>query len=267
MINQNLKNEQKEVFFNTPKDLNIGLLFSDMANKFIPKIQCLLHLINRDANKGGYQLNSKNHTWFFGINTIEFSRIIKRLVDNNIIKLVSNHQSGEVSRVYKMVQPFTQSDSNKHVYNSDSFLFIQKFVADNYMVVHPKNSKFIKVAKTKVKKVSTDSRDILIQELRERISQLESMLNITPASIPKRLSIEIDANEPHIKEIQVMGAGVQIEGWNRFANIYNSIEQGELHLNFVNPTLTGKFNIEYRGAYLCFDKTCNNYKPYIKFLN
>ncbi|MGY4539199.1 hypothetical protein ACVW0P_003633 [Mucilaginibacter sp. UYNi724] len=148
-----LPTEKNEVFFNTPKDLNIELLFADMPNKFIPKVQCLLHLINKDSLTGGYQLNAENHIWFFGLKDAELSQMVERLIDNEIIERVSKHKSGEVSRVYKMVNPYTRDDSIKHIYPKDKYLFIQKWVVDGYVVKGSKYTAYIRPEKN-VKNVS-----------------------------------------------------------------------------------------------------------------
>src|SRR4051812_23121521 len=100
-----------EVYFNIPKSFNIPDAFRDMPNKVIPKVECILWLINRDTPTGGYQCNAENHTSFFGLKDAEFSAIMNRLVKHNIIKVTSNYQSGEVSRFYKMVTPYTRDES------------------------------------------------------------------------------------------------------------------------------------------------------------
>ncbi len=206
-------NEVKTIYLNTPKELNLQLLFSELKPVFIPKIQFLIHQINFNHSKGGFQLNIKNHSWLLGIKDGELSSIIAKLVDNDIIIKTGNHQQGKKSNKYSMVNPFNVADKDKvlqHTYQVDKYLFLQKWVIDGFVVKAQKDSAFIKVVKSSSSRYpDADARiDELTynnRELQERIKKLEAELTALRVEEPivNKIGVSVALKQAKTEDVEM----------------------------------------------------------------
>ena len=144
-------NDCTEVHFNTPKNINFELLFSDLKPKDLIKIQFLIHQINFFTRKesNGYQLHIKNHSGFLGIKDGELTAILTRLVDNGIIKVTSKgSKKSQRSNTYAMVEHYGINESNTHTYQVSKYQFLKKWIADGYIVKAKKDSAYVKADNT-----------------------------------------------------------------------------------------------------------------------
>lgn len=163
-------NEDNIVIFNTPAGYNFEALFSGLSIKFKPKVDFLIHQINFFDNKGGYQVNSKNHRWFFGIKGTELAMMLRRLVDSGIIKLVTNYNPGNRSNTYRMVNAFNSASQStqKNFYYAQQILFVEKWIQDGYIVKNEVTSTFKKERKM--------TNAALIAEQQKQITDLQAKL-------------------------------------------------------------------------------------------
>lgn len=174
-------NEAKQVSFNIPKAVNFELLFNDISPVYLPKIHFLINQINFNTNNNrAYQLNTQNHKWFLGINGKDLTTIVNRLLDNEIIKRVGFAKKGKVSNAYQMVQSFDVKNMDESIsitYPVSKYIFIQKWLADGYIVKAKKFSAFQKDNKTSTKEqklmTKLEQAQAEIEALKARISELE----------------------------------------------------------------------------------------------
>jgi hypothetical protein len=174
-------NEDKPVIFNTPAGFNFEALFSGLSIKFKPKVEFLIHQINYYDYKGGYQIHSKNHSWFLGIKGTELAMMLRQLVDNGIIKLATNYNPGNTSNTYKMINAFDIKDpsTQKNFYYAHEVLFVKKFILDGHIVKSAVTSKFKKERKITTAVVIAEQQE-QIDELRAIIYEMQEISKVTP---------------------------------------------------------------------------------------
>jgi|GEM_PF-5760663 len=241
-------NEVKELYFNTPTGLNLERLFADFngLDKLLPKIQFLLHQINKfTLSEGSYQLNKKNHSWFFGIKDGELSSIINRLVEASIIELSSQYSGGSKSKSYKLVNPYSQDNSILYKYNSNEQVFMQKLVADGYIVKAKEFSSYKRVTKELIEVSDKDaiiqSQQEEIEALKQRIAALEAELSPVVKDIRPNPNNTSETTEVGVKPLKlVAGDDVQtvticqgyleceFVGYSSYSNIISGMTQAEL---------------------------------------
>jgi len=178
------KREDGKIVLNTPVGLNLELLFADKSIAFKPKAEFLIHQTNYFDKQGGYQINSTNHSSFFGIKKGDLALIIRRLVDAGVIKKVKNYSPGNTSNTYQMVQAFSIENAQKSFYGIEEITFLRKWVADDYIVKNPSDSKFVK--ETKSKKATIASQQKEINDLKALLFDVLGKLN---PNLPTSLSI------------------------------------------------------------------------------
>ena len=184
------ENEVKTIYLNVPKELNLQLLFNEFKPVFIPKIHFLIHQINFNHFNGGYQINIKNHSWFFGIKDGELSAIISKLLDNDIITKTGNYQRGKKSNSYSMVDPYTYKDNDaiaKYAYQVEKYSFLQKWVADKNVVKSQKDSAFIKASsKGQIQQLQDE-----IKALRKQLAKYEAQTKVNDLLDQPEASLQV----------------------------------------------------------------------------
>ncbi|MGY3214038.1 hypothetical protein [Mucilaginibacter sp. HD30] len=185
-----LNNEDKPVIFNTPAGFNFQNLFEEHSIKFKPKVEFLIHQINYYDNRGGYQIHSKNHQWFFGIKGTELAMMLRKLVANGIIKLAANYHPGNTSNTYKMVTPFDikAADTQQSFYYAHEVTFVKKWILDGHIVKNASTSSFIKERKATTNSAIIAAQQKQIDELR---AQVLSFVNQSITGKDKQSTIRI----------------------------------------------------------------------------
>jgi hypothetical protein len=150
--------------------LTIDRLFqSEYSQLHLDKIYFLIHKINKE---GQYQINAKNHAWFFGLKCGEVTAILRRLTNNNIITLVGEYVQGKASNKYSLAQPFDIRTNNLHRINYYAGqvkfpTWVTKFVADGGVVKNGTTTNWVKdekEVKEKKHSVSNDSKILIEQQ-------------------------------------------------------------------------------------------------------
>lgn len=136
------------ITLNVPKNIDLDDLYPDLQRSNINHIIFLIHQINFYTPKGGYQINNKNFSDFFGVGTGKISKYLKLLKEKGIIKKISGYKISATSNTYVMVSPFNSQNENevtKVFFDPDARecpVFIKKWVADNYLVVSKDKSSY-----------------------------------------------------------------------------------------------------------------------------
>lgn len=207
----------------TQTKLTIDRLFqSEYSQIHLDKIYFLIHKINKE---GQYQVNAKNHAWFFGMKCGEITAILHKLTNNNIIQLVGGYVKGKSSNKYALPTPYDIRTNNLHRINyykgQVKFpTWVAKYVADGGIVKNSSTSNWIKAQKQpKIKNTSVFNdtaiklaqKDLLIAELRNEVAELKALLNIQPEAEIKPLVTSIESNEQSISDLTIIARnGVEL---------------------------------------------------------
>lgn len=137
-MQSNFKNDiTQPVIFNTPKSLDLSVLFPAYSEDKLNKVRYIVHQCNYYSNKSGYNLDLNNHRWFLSLTRNDLSFIKKTLIEASVIKLSSKSIRGAKSEHYSMVKPFNYLNDatvNKHFFylnTVDCPLWVQRYVADD----------------------------------------------------------------------------------------------------------------------------------------
>ncbi|WP_316841394.1 hypothetical protein [Pedobacter gandavensis] len=186
-------NENEEQYFivNTPKNLNLDLLFPTF-NKNIEKVYWLINQINHfsSTESVGYTINIKNHNWLFSSANIS-GKIISTLVENKIIYQSKKYVVGKNGKAYKMVQPFKADNTSNQIFykKNDSSIpkFLQRFLADDFTVQNAVSTKY----KDTVSTISTQQGVIKseVEELKNEIKKLKERNKMLEKELQDRIDI------------------------------------------------------------------------------
>lgn len=177
-----MKNENAEyIVFNVP-NLDMQSIFPELKSD-ISKVCFLLNQINFFTPKGGYTINVRKHDYMFGQKGFT-SKVLKILVENNIVKCSNFYVPTKTSKNYSLINPFDASkeNDNKGLYISCYFqknelpTFIQRWLADNYTVQDANDTLYVSSRKNRI--IIKDGaehhvNESLIKELQGKIKQME----------------------------------------------------------------------------------------------
>ncbi|WP_316817310.1 hypothetical protein [Pedobacter nyackensis] len=175
--------QHKNLIISIPKEIKnkIDAEFGKEYSKAgLEKIYFLYFKINKENNN--YQVNSTNHTWFYGFkNRGELGQILHRLVNKIfILKISESYTIGYKSNTYSLMKPYDYKNENCYRINyydgQVKFpMWVQKYVADGGIVKNRETTNWIKDAKNSTK--SESNKDIEIKQLKAEIERLQGLLS------------------------------------------------------------------------------------------
>jgi len=168
------------------------------ANKAI----FLLYLINRGtSNTQGYQLNKENHRHLFGVNGVQWSSLIQRLIDNNIIMRVGAHKDGVKSESFAINNVYKWEVNNGEI--KDRYTeyyamprYIQKYLVDGYVVANAKQTKWSKDYQyVQEDKINMEAKEEIAQ-LKYKMSLMEELID----SMQQQINELVNGNKNNIAQ-------------------------------------------------------------------
>lgn len=185
---QQNENAEQYIIVNTPKNLNLDLLFPTYQEN-LAKVEWLINQINHfsTGDSVGYTINVKKHNWLFSSANIT-GKIISTLIDNKIIYISKRYVKGQNAKAYKMINQFKADEtSNQTFYKIDDAMnpkFIKRFIADGFVVKNKNTTSY--VDESIILNVDTQCEESVKPTYKELLKKIK-MLEISNTELQARL--------------------------------------------------------------------------------